>query len=379
MPDSKTTHTARTWLQTGQAPKERAGEVIRAAALLSGQLPAMAAALQPPLSVDVEMALLLEAESKAQWGFVELLSTSAGNKVVAKQAKKLIFRAKQRGVAVADKPVVRAGISLAARPEPLPSHASTFDVEGNQLVMLGGWSAGDGAWCLAGFVHETDGLHSAYFMPHLSRTAHREILDKMRASFKGAMTEVPDGFAGGRLRWGTDVRDARGQTWEGDQPETRRVLSDAEPLTEIEFSLGPDEESALDARLSAEDVSCAIALDLLSNKSVRLAAAKALESELAAAQATKAETEALTEARASFVKQWFDGNRRALIAGRMEIDAWLRHQMQDTQGMMAALALARLLRDTSRQVTEAPLFRQAMRTGLSYAALSLLVRSGDAR
>ena len=371
MPDSKTTQTARTWLQTGQAPKERAGEVIRAAALLSGQIPAMAAALQPPLSQDVEMALLLEAEAKGQWSLVDLLSTAAGQKPVAKHAKKLLFRAKQRGVALVDKPVVRQGISLAARPEPLPSHASTFDIDGNQLVMLGGWSTGDGSWCLAGFVHETDGLHSAYFMPHLSRTAHKEILEKMRASFKGSMTEVPDGFAAGRLRWGTDVRDAKSQAWEGDQPETRRILSDAEPLTEIEFALGPDEEAVLEQRLQSPDLRCTLTLDLLGGKAIKAAAARALETEAA-------DGEAYALARAAFLASWFDATRRTHVAGRLEIDAWLRHQMNDSDGMMAALALARLLRDQARQLTDAPLVVRALGEALAYDAVVAVSRPAGA-
>ena len=57
MPNSPATQTAAGWLQSGQAPKDRAMEVARALALLSGRVPATASALKTPLAADVEMAL----------------------------------------------------------------------------------------------------------------------------------------------------------------------------------------------------------------------------------------------------------------------------------------------------------------------------------
>ena len=67
MPDSKPTQTARGWLQTGQAPKDRVTEVARASALLSGQIPPIPAALQPALQPDVEMALLEDHGGHRSW------------------------------------------------------------------------------------------------------------------------------------------------------------------------------------------------------------------------------------------------------------------------------------------------------------------------
>lgn len=363
MPDTKPTLAARAWLQSGQAPKDRAPEVIRAAALLSGQIPPMASALTPPLSEDVELALVIEADARGHLALVDLLSTHAASKNVSKHAKKLLFRAKQRGAVVPDRPQTRTPVSLAARPEPLPSHASTFDAEGNQLLMLGGWTATDGSWCLAGFVHDSEGLYSVYFMPHLSRTAHKDIVEKMRLSFHADLTPVPDEFASGRLRWGMERRDARQATWDGDQADARRILSDAEALGEIEFNLEEEAEAQLTARLASETQTCAVAKALLESRVLKQAWVKAQQG-LSAQE--------IPGALVPFLADWFNTERRTNLAGRLEIDAWLRHQMHDQPAMLEALALARLMRDASRSVTQSTLFvRTAQSVLLPVQAASL--------
>ncbi len=364
MPDSKPTQTARGWLQTGQAPKDRVTEVARASALLSGQIPPIAAALAPALQPDVEMALLVEADARGMLGLVDLLAEHAAGKAVTKHARKLLFRAKQRGLSVPERVQARAPVSLAARPEPLPSYASTFDADGNQLLMLGGWAAAEGSWCLAGFVHDTDGLHSVYFMPHLSRTAHREIVDKMRGSFHGEVLDVPNDFAASRLRWGTDRRDTRQMGWEGDQADARRILAEVEPLGEIEFNLHADDEALLTAHLESTTAICPVTADLLDARALRKAAIGALAAELRAAREDAAQADALAAALERWLGTWFDAERRANYAGRLEIEAWLRHQMNQQPEMLRALALARLMRDLARPVLDAPVFAHTVRQRL---------------
>ena len=365
MPESKPTQTARGWLQTGQAPKDRVTEVARASAVLSGQIPSIPAALAPALQADVEMALLVEADSRGLVGLVDLLAEYAANKPVAKHARKLLFRAKQRGASVPERAQTRAPVSLAARAEPLPSFASTFDVDGNQLLMMGGWTPAEGSWCLAGFVHDSEGLHSVYFMPHLSRTAHREIVDKMRGSFHGEVVEVPEAFAASRLRWGTDRRDARQIGWEGDQADARRILADVEPLGEIEFNLDTADEALLHAHLARNDAICTVTADLLDARAFRKACTAALSAEIRAVRGdAESGAEALATAAATWLESWFDAERRLNYAGRLEIEAWLRHQMNQRQEMLRALALARLMRDAQRPVLAAPVFAYTMQQRL---------------
>ena len=364
MPDSKPTQTARGWLQTGQAPKDRVSEVARASALLSGQIPPIPAALAPALQPDVEMALLVEADVRGMLGLVDLLAEHAASKPVTKHARKLLFRAKQRGIAVPERVQARAPVSLAARPEPLPSFASTFDVDGNQLLMMGGWTAAEGSWCLAGFVHDTDGLHSVYFMPHLSRTAHREIVDKMRGSFHGEVLEVPEAFAASRLRWGTDRRDQRQVGWEGDQADARRILADVEPLGEIEFNLDGADEARLTAHLESTAAICAVTADLLDARALRKAGAAALAAEIRLARVDAEAHAPLTQALETWLGTWFDAERRTNYAGRLEIEAWLRHQMNQHDKMLDALAVARLMRDLARPVLAVPVFIHTVRSQL---------------
>lgn len=377
MPDSKPTQTARGWLQTGQAPKDRVLEVARAVALLSGQIPPIPAALTPALQPDVEMALLVEADARGMLGLVDLLAEHAANKPVTKHARKVLFRARQRGLAVPERVVARSPVSLAARPEPLPSYASTFDTDGNQLLMMGGWAAPEGSWCLAGFVHDTEGLHSVYFMPHLSRTAHREIVDKMRGSFNGEVIEVPSAFAASRLRWGTDRRDQRQVGWEGDQADARRILADVEPLGEIEFNLDAEDEALLAAHLESVDAPCSVTVDLLEARTLRKAAATALAGPIRAAGAGEAKTEGFTQALAQWLDGWFDAERRANYAGRLEIEAWLRHQMSQRDAMLRALSVARLMRDVQRPVLSAPVFALTVRQRLTPGVLAALQIGAD--
>ena len=373
MPDSKPTQTARGWLQTGQAPKDRVTEVARAAALLSGQIPLIPAALAPALQADVEMALLVEADARGMLGLVDLLAEHAANKAVTKHARKVLFRAKQRGIAVPERVQVRAPVSLAARPEPLPSYASTFDTDGNQLLMMGGWAAAEGSWCLAGFVHDTDGLHSVYFMPHLSRTAHREIVDKMRGSFNGEVHEVPGAFAAGRLRWGTDRRDSRQVGWEGDQADARRILAEVEPLDEIEFNLDAAEEARLQAHLFGEGAQSAVLTALFETRALRKAVRAAFPSDQRAAvqaAADAAELEQYFLSVASWLDTWFHNERRSDYAGRLELEAWLHHHNHDHERMLETLAIARLMRRLEEILVEVPVFRNTVRAAFSPEVLA---------
>jgi hypothetical protein len=376
MPTTLTTQTALQWLKTGQAPQQRLTEVVRALALLSGEVAITADRLKQ-LGPDVEMALLVEAEARGRLDLVQHLSNEAASKTCAKHAKKLLFRAKQRGVVVPEHKVpVRAPVNLATQPEPLPSYASSFDGTGGQLLLLGGWAQTEGPYCLMAMVSDTEGLISAWYLADTSRTQQREMLDRLKNQFPGFAVQVPEGFAAGRIRWGLERRDALKQTFEGDQAEVRRVLADVEAVPAVDVELDPEDEARIDERIEAAaslvvDPSFATWLSLpravlqdLQNKALQ-DKDKTLESEVARQKA-----QVLRDAA---VDAWLDTSTRERLADRLEMTSWLLVMDGRREHALLAVSTARGLRDAKRPAYSLGFVRAAVERTAPIASLADLV------
>jgi hypothetical protein len=352
MPNSSATTAALAWLRSGHAPAQRVSEVVRALALLSGEVPVTPAALKC-LGPDVEMALLVEADARGLVDLVATLGHHATHKPTVKHAKKLLFRARQRGVSTPERPISRAPVDLTTRPEPLPSFATSFDPSGTQVLFLGGWSTLDGPWCAVGVVSDEEGLLSALYLPDTSRTHQREMMEQLRTQLGVLPVEVPAAFAAGRIRWGLDRRLASGKPIDGDQPEIRRAVSQADPLHAIEFALDPQDEARLDALMAeARPLASdpwfsdwlAADTDLLTSLDRKLSAAR---SEPLPDDDTLAR-ETLVAERWTAIQGWFDAARRLRWAERFELSAWLLVQAGRRETAMHAVATARGLRDVDR-------------------------------
>ena len=382
MPTSASTKTARAWLQSGQSPAQRVAETAYALLLLSGEVNVTAQTYKPCLEADMEMALLLEADAAGRIDLVQLLADHARHKPTAKQAKKLLFRAKQRGVAVPERKPTRPPVDLSAVPEPLPSFASSFDGLGGQLVFLGGWSQTDGPYCVVAMLSDRDGLQSAYYLPDTSRTQQREMLARLQSQFSGFTTQVADAFAAGRIRWALNLRDALGQTFEGDPAEVRRLMVDVEPIQDLEIALDPEDEAQIDQRMALArelvDEPCFSAW-LQPERPLQTA----LEAELAPLRAATLD-EADLRARVSTLrdaaieKSWTEAER-IRIAQRLEITASLLASEGRIEPAMRAIATARGLRDLARPALSLGFVAAAMLRHLSVEQLLRQVTEGAAR
>ncbi|MSP90311.1 MAG: hypothetical protein EXR79_00660 [Myxococcales bacterium] len=344
MPTSPPTETALHWLRTEQAPPARMAEVARALALLEGATPVTAHSLRTPFGADVELALLIEADARGRFDLVDLLASHAAAKATAKHAKKLLFRARQRGTAVPDGRSTRAPVSLAARPEPLPSYASSLDGDGMQLAMLGGWTAGDGPWVLMGVMSDAVGLVSVWHMPDSSRTRQRDLLGRMQTTFGGVTVEVPTGFAEGRLRWGLDISEARGTPIEGDLAAARRLLAEAEAVDAVEVALDAEDE----ARVADLAATSGVLLDDPCLKGWFTHAPRlpdALRAALGDLRGRDIDESHLISARASAVGGLVNATERVQWADRLEMTAWLMATSGRRVPAVIAVAAARCLRD----------------------------------
>lgn len=351
MPTTPATQTALQWLKTGQAPPQRLTEVVRALALLSGEVAITAERLKQ-LGPDVEMALLVEAEARGRLDLVQHLCNEAASKPCAKHAKKVLFRARQRGVVVPEHKVqTRAPVSLATQPEPLPSYASSFDGTGGQLLLLGGWAQTEGPYCLMAMVSDTDGLISAWYLADTSRTQQREMLDRLKHQFPGFAVQVPEAFAAGRIRWGLERRDALRQTFEGDQAEVRRVLADVEAVPAVDVELDPEDEARIDERIEAaailvSDPSFATWLNLPRQIATDLQAQAEKQLDADADEATVRQK--LNELRDVAVDGWLDRPARDRLADRLEMTSWLLVLDNKREQALLAVSTARGLRDAQK-------------------------------
>lgn len=354
MPTSSATQAARAWLSSKNPPPQRVSEVARALALLSGDVPPTPGALTTaPLGPDVEMALVVEAAGRNRYDLVQLVSEHGTTKPAIKHAKKLLFIARQKGVNIPELPkTTRAPVDLSTRPEPLPSYASTLDASGAQMILLGGWSATEGAYCVLAMLSDQEGLVSAYYLPDTSRTQQRLMLGKLRDQFSGLTVEVSPDFAAGRIRWALDVRDTLALQVEGDLPAVRRAVAQADPIqaSDVAFELDEDEETRVEQRMveaaSLADEPCFGGWFGLqgADKASFLAEAGSLMGVEDVAE----RREKLVQARAEHVQRHFHQTLRERMAERLEMTAYLLVLAQKREVALRALATARGLRDPSR-------------------------------
>lgn len=342
MPNSPATQTAAGWLQSGQAPKDRAMEVARALALLSGRVPATPSALKNPLAPDVEMALLVQAAQQDRWELVALLGSHAAHKPTTKHAKKLIFAAKQKGIDVPEQRAASRGpVSLSATPDPLPSFASSVDAAGGQLLFLGGWSRDDGPYCVMGMVTDAEGLLSAYYLAPTSKTQQQTLLERLKQQFRGFTAPVPEAYAAGRLRWGLERRDANKQVFEGDMAEVRRVLANTEPVGELGIDLDPEEQTNLESHLQASRKLCQ---EPCFSGWLQPSGADLKALGRALVESAEATEEALLALRNEAFAGWLHALGAERLAERMEVTGWLFVQSQRRAPGMQVLACAQALR-----------------------------------
>jgi hypothetical protein len=272
------------------------------------------------------------------------------------------------------KTAVRAPVNLATTPEPLPSFASSFDGTGGQLLFLGGWTPGEGPHCVMAMLSDTEGLLSAWYMADTSRTQQREMLERLKHQFPGFTVQVPDAFVAGRIRWGLDTRDARGEPFEGDHAEVRRVLAHVEPVLagDIGFDLDPDDELRLDtymaeARTLLDDPAFRVWLqpDVRLNTAIDAAVSTLRtldETERAERAATLVDT---------IVDQWLDSGQRDRLAERFDLSSWLLATSGKRDPALRAVATARGLRDHERRPCTIGFVRAAVERYVSVPQLLL--------
>ncbi len=352
MPKSAATRAALELLDQGQAPADRKSEFILALALLSGQVPLSPAVLADRrLQPDVLLATLLKAEAGGMWELVLLIRDHCGEKTCAKQAKKILFRAKQRGLWQDKPPEPRAAVDLSARAEPPPSYCTSFDGSGTQVVLAGGSSDADGVHSLVGIVNQHDGLESVTLIQRPSRTRQRTLAEDLARRFDGMVVEVPQRFAAGRLRWALDLAAERDRTVDGDAAAARRLLAGAAPVGGVDTALDPDDETRL----------------------VELAGrAGELADEACYARWLKSDADAVMrsgevlgelptdEERRTVVAERFAAERRKSLATRFEITAFLLSRAGRRGAALASIATARLLRDGGQHPADIPFLRAAL-------------------
>lgn len=333
---------ARQWLETGRAPKDRSAEVALGLVLLSGKIVATPELLASrPLGEDIELGLLELAEDRGDWSLVALLCAHARSKPCAKAARKAVFRAKQRGITVPEAGTPRRAVGLSLRPDPLPSFCTGFDKAGHHVVALGGWSQSDLGWSLAGVIGPEDRLRGIYYNPQTSRSRVRALLERVVPD-ASLMVEVPANLAAGLLRRGLDLATAAGVAIEGDVLRAGKVLADAVPLETIEVQIDDDE-----ARVAA--------LVADAGRHAEHQALRAYGRALRAACAL-AEDAPLTELDARM-----DADVRARWARRLDVVAVLLGREGAQQAAVAAVASARRLRDPGAAPSTIPLLAAVAR------------------
>ncbi len=350
---------ARSWLQNGQAPVDRVGDVSRALVLLSGEVEPVAAMLEPPLALDVETALVQEADERGMVALLVLLGDHAGDRSVRKLARKALFRARQRGVDIVERGPGRAPVRLAPAADPLPSWCSSYDDRGGQVIVLGAWTAADGPCCAVALMSDTLGLKVATWVPGISRTRLRHLIDGFKQDRGGLFVEVPPEFAAGRVRWAIDRADADRRPVEGEVAIFRRVLAGVAPIDDFEAALDPEDEARV-----AERIDCGAQLcdqpafeGWLSGagaywrplyEQVQVEAVALTELDDAALDAR------LIELRTNFVSAAFDEANRRRYAERLELTAWLLARDGQREAALCAISSARGLRDPQVAAGELP-------------------------
>ncbi len=361
MPKNTTTQAAITWLETGEAPNERSPEVVAGLILLAHDLPLevrLEALPNANFSPDVEMALLVLAQRADAVDLMIHLRDHATHKTTAKQAKKFLFRAKQRGADVPLEDAPTRAVCLTQRPDPLPSYCSTFDREGGQVVVLGGWDEEHGAWALVGIVQGDHGLNTVAWLPKMSRSRLKTVLVTLAGERSEELVEVSSTFAAGWLKWALCHAESASRRIEGDRSRVRRVLQDVEPLADFCLVQSEPDAGALASSATLLDDSCFEAWllclpQLLEDAAPTMAAA-------ASAGGVVTSDAALLDALIAHAERWFDDERRLALARRLEITAMLLANLRRNLGSSAALAVARALRPGGEAIAGIPLIRAAL-------------------
>lgn len=246
MPKSKTTQAALRWINARQAPAERALEVAFCTALLSEKVPLQPVVLNDrEVGSDVLLATVLAAEEEQNWPLVELIRDHGTDKKSAKLAKKVLFRAEQRGHIQREKEPERRSVDLSSRAEAPPSYCTSFDRSGGQVVLYGGVTEADGAFGLIGIVNPAHGVESLSFVSRPSRKRMRQLAEDIARRFGGMVVEVDAATASGRLTHGLNTADEVGRSIDGDAGIARRLLQDTTPHDGI-GEIQPPPENAED-------------------------------------------------------------------------------------------------------------------------------------
>ena len=349
--ENKAVQAAAAWLQSGQAPAARAPEVARALLVRDGQLPAHLAAARMDFGVDIQWALLGDAEANGNVALAGLLANYAQDKAVAKHAKKVLFKFKQKGLTVPDKQLTRAPVDLTSRPDPLPSFLTGLSEAGLQFCVVGGWRAGEGAFCVLAMLDERQGLLSSYFIGHASRTQQRELLVRLDTWMSGGIFEVPAALAAGRARYGLDLLDARSGLCDGDLAETRRILADYEPVAEVGFDIDPEDEAQFAEHLAASGA--------LAHEPVFKQYFVAADNAGPLGQ-TGADGSAAAAAGEQFWLNRIEGLGAANLAQRFEFNAWLLAHRGARTAALQALACGKALRGSRPQWLQMGILQAAM-------------------
>ncbi|MBM4344781.1 MAG: hypothetical protein FJ100_15550 [Deltaproteobacteria bacterium] len=372
IPDSAAVQSARTWLSSGQAPAARAPEVARALLVRDGALPLSGARIG--LGADLEMALLLEAEASNNATLVAQLADHAAEKAVAKHAKKVLFRLRQRGIHVPERSPQRSPVTLSARPEPLPSYLSPVAPEGTQIALIGGWRPGDGPRCLMAAFDVAYGLGSVYVFNCFSRTQQRELLGRLRTAVT-EFFEVPLELAAGRVRFGVDLLDAKAGTCDGDLAEARLWVADVDPVAEVGFDLDPADEARYEDYLadSGALTECAVFEDYFAPRESWI-----LQHVPHPVGATEAERLAAWDQSCRVgLANWVSALGALSLAAHMEFNAWLLANVGQRDHAFRALACARALREGPDRWPDVAFAKTQFRRAAARLSPALVEQDGE--
>ncbi|HAN32150.1 MAG TPA: hypothetical protein DCQ06_11175, partial [Myxococcales bacterium] len=337
MPKSHKTKTASKWLASGLVPAERSEELIAASVLLASDIP-LGARLDDiaaqKMAVDVEMAVVVAADNAGDIDLLVHLRDKGQHKASAKHAKKLLYRAKQRGASIPEEQT-REAVSLSRSPEPLPSLCSSFDRNGGQVVLWGGWSDEDGSWALLGIIHDQRGLESVAWLPRLSRSRLRSVMDDLRERRGGELIEVSESFAVDRFRLALQSAESLQTRIDGDKTRVRRMLEErAEAADEHKEEVNLVDDQTLDACSELLDESLLDGwLTTLDDALDRVEST--LKSQIEA-QTLSIDSKAVTAAAGAALAETFDADGRNRLAAQMQINALLLSQTE--RGALAGCA-----------------------------------------
>ena len=366
MAGPKASKEAAKWLRSGQAPVERVADVARSLALLSGEVALSPELLEPPLGADLELALVAEANRADAVELLLLLRDHGHSKSAAKQARKALFGAKQRGLNVPEQLAPRAAVSLARTPEPLPCYCSSFDSTGGQIIVLGGWSPEDGPTAMIAFMSDRSGLETASWFPGMSRTRQRQVLDDLAQRFTGLTVEVGARFAVGRIRWALDVADRLGRGVEGDVAVLRRLVDGVVPIAEIELNLDAADEARIEERIEgsadlAQQACFRRWLPLGERPASRLLNALDKEPWLRDAAIEGDELQSrIIELRLRILLDAIDADERQRMAVRLELTGWLLARHGQREQALTAISVARAVRSPERALADLPFVAQGL-------------------